>query len=730
MQNVSAWPLRTVQVTVKQVLIKQGQVVVEDVPAPQVQPGTVLVRVRCSCLSIGTELSGIRESGEPLWRRALRYPDKVKKAVRMVAERGVSHTLNYARGKLAAGSPTGYSAAGVVLNAGSGVEDLRPGDRVACAGAQWAYHAEVICVPRNLVAPIPDNVGFPAASTTTLGAIALQGIRRAMPTLGETFVVIGLGILGQLTCQLLKANGCRVVGVDLLGERIALAISLGMNAGIVPEEGRSIEQVFRLTDGIGADGVIITAASPSDRIVSTGFQMCRKKGRVVLVGDVGLDLNRGDIYQKELDFLVSTSYGPGRYDRRYEDEGLDYPVAYVRWTENRNMGEYLRLLSEKKIKIAPLIGATYPLPEAPTAYAQAQTEHGRPLMVLLSYPESEEPRRAVVVTNPVRSKPKNGHIRVALVGAGEFGKAMLLPAIQTFPNLFSLCAIVGRDGANATATARACGARYATTDYQQVLKDPEIDAIVIATRHHLHGSMTAEGLEAGKHVFVEKPLALSRDELDAIRRFYERGSVHEPAPILMTGFNRRFSPHVRRVRELIDRRSSSMIVTYRMNAGHIPLTHWVHGPEGGGRNRGEACHIYDLFGYLTGSRVTSIRADAVRPSTGHYAATDNFVAIIRFEDGSLAALTYTALGSSEYPKEQMDLFVDGTVITMNDYRQVTVIGSADRGLQTASAEKGHKQEIEAFGIAVQQGGPWPIPLWQQLQATEISFEVEAALRSG
>ena len=713
----------------KQVLIKQGQIVVEDVPAPQVEPGTILVGVRYSCISVGTELAGIRESGEALWKRALRYPDKAKKAMRMVADQGISRTLAYARGKLAAGSPTGYSAAGIVLEAGAGVDDLRPGDRVACAGAQCSHHAEVICVPRNLAVSIPDPVNFAAASTTTLGAIALQGVRRATPTVGETFVVIGLGILGQLTSQLLKANGCRVVGVDLLGERIALAVSLGMNAGMVPEEGHSIEQVFRLTDGIGADGVIITAASPSDRIVSTAFQMCRKKGRVVLVGDVGLDLNRNDIYQKELDFLVSSSYGPGRYDRRYEEEGLDYPVAYVRWTENRNMGEYLRLLSEEKVRIAPLIGATYPLAEAPRAYAQAQAEHGRPLMVLLRYPESADVRRSIVATNPSRSKPRTGLVKVAFVGAGEFGKAVLLPAIQSLPNLFSLGAIVGRAGANATATARSCGAQYATTEYHQVLKDPEINAVMIATRHHLHASMTVEALQAGKHVFVEKPLALTVEDLETIRTFYERQATNEPTPILMTGFNRRFSPHIQRVCELTARRSGSMIITYRMNAGYIPLTHWVHGPEGGGRNRGEACHIYDLFGALTGSQVTSVQANAIRPVTGHYQAADNFVATIKFQDGSLATLTYTALGSTAYPKEQMEVFVDGMVIAMNDYRQVDVIGSADRGVRTVSKEKGHKQEIEAFGIAIQQGGPWPIPLWQQLQATEISFEVETCLQS-
>jgi threonine dehydrogenase-like Zn-dependent dehydrogenase len=330
---------------VKQVLIRQGQAVVEEIPAPQVEPGTVLVRVDHSCISIGTEMSGIKTSSLPLWKRALKQPENVKKVVEMAVSQGVSRTTSVIQGRLSSGQPTGYSAAGTVLEVGEGIDDLQPGARVACAGAQCAHHAEIIRVPRNLTVPIPDNLELAVASTVTLGAIALQGVRRAQPTLGEVFVVLGLGILGQLTAQMLKANGCKVIGTDLDRKRIAIAQQLGMDIGIHPEDGDNIQQVARLTDGLGADGVIITAATPSDEVVSTAFQMCRKKGRVVLVGDVGLNLNRADFYQKELDFFISTSYGPGRYDNNYEEKGLDYPVSYVRWTENRNMAEYLRLVA-------------------------------------------------------------------------------------------------------------------------------------------------------------------------------------------------------------------------------------------------------------------------------------------------------------------------------------------------------------------------------------------------
>ena len=352
----------------KQVLIKQGQVVVEDIPAPQVEPGTVLVRVKFSSISAGTEMSGLKSASQPLWKRALKNPKAVKSTLEMAATRGLTHTRNVIQGKLAEGNPTGYSASGIVLEVGDGIENIQPGDRVACAGAQCAHHAEIICVPRNLTAPLPKGLSLPVASTVTLGTIALQGVRRAQPTLGETFSVIGLGILGQLTAQLLKANGCRVIGSDLDSSRIELAKSLGMDFSLPHEEDSNLEHILRLTDGEGVDGVIITAASPSDEVISNAFKMCRKKGRVVLVGVVGLNLKREDIFPKELDFFISTSYGPGRYDRQYEEKGVDYPIGYVRWTENRNMTEYLNLISKGKIVVEPLIHSSFEVSQAATAY--------------------------------------------------------------------------------------------------------------------------------------------------------------------------------------------------------------------------------------------------------------------------------------------------------------------------------------------------------------------------
>jgi len=505
---------------VKQVLIKQGQVVVEDIPAPQVEPGTLLVRVKFSSISAGTEMSGLESASQPLWKRALKNPQAVKSTLEMAAARGVTHTRNVIQGKLAEGNPTGYSASGIVLEVGRGIDNIQPGDRVACAGAQCAHHAEVIRVPRNLAVPLPKDLSLPVASTVTLGAIALQGVRRAQPTLGETFAVIGLGILGQLTAQMLRANGCRVIGADLDSSRIELAKSLGMDFPLPSEENN--EHALRLTDGVGVDGVIITAASPSDEIISNAFKMCRKKGRVVVVGSVGLNLKREDIFPKELDFFISTSYGPGRYDSQYEEEGVDYPIGYVRWTENRNMAEYLNLISKGKIDVEPLIHSSFEISQAATAYDTLKKDKEKPMIVLLSYPDSNEdakPNR--VIPNPSARALESDKINIALAGAGGFVKGMHIPNLQALSRHYKIHAVSSRTGSNSSNTAKQVGAQYCTTDYQEILNDSKVNAILIGTRHNQHASMVLEALQAGKHVLVEKPLALTRNELEMIRSFYE-----------------------------------------------------------------------------------------------------------------------------------------------------------------------------------------------------------------
>jgi predicted dehydrogenase/threonine dehydrogenase-like Zn-dependent dehydrogenase len=713
----------------KQVLIKQGQAVVSEALAPSIEAGMVLVRLDHSCISAGTELDGMLASGQPLWKRALEQPERVRQVVDLLGKQGLSTTRKMVKRKVFQEIPTGYSAAGKIIEIGDGISDLSVGQRVACAGNQYAFHAEIIRVPRNLVVPLPIGLAFEAASTVTLGAIALQGVRRLTPTLGETFTVIGLGILGQLTAQILRANGCRVIGLDTDAGRSQLAVDSGMDCAIDTGDVNAVKAALRLTGGVGTDGVIVTAATPSDEVISTAFQMCRRKGRVVLVGDVGLDLQRADIYAKELDFLVSTSYGPGRYDASYEEDGHDYPIGYVRWTENRNMVAYLDLLKTKRIDIAPLISSIFPLEKAPEAFRLLESRDQRPMIVLISYPKTPDAliRRRIDFTT---KKPlSTGKIRLAVVGAGNFVKNLHLPNLEKLHDYYQLRAIMSRSGHNATSTAKQFSANYATTDYTEILGDTDIDAVLIGTPHNIHGKMVLAALEAGKHVLVEKPLAVNQSELDAIAAFYEGRSLAE-TPTLLTGFNRRFSSHVRKVAEILTKRSNPAILNYRMNAGYISGDHWAHGPRGGGRNIGEACHIYDLFTYLTGSRVVDISVKSIQPTTGFYRADDNFVATLTFDCGSIATLTYTALGDSSYPKERMDVFCDGRVFELDDYQALAIYGSKFEKKPLKINDKGHIEELRAFADAITVGGEWPIPLWQQLQAMEISFSIEFYLTQG
>jgi predicted dehydrogenase/threonine dehydrogenase-like Zn-dependent dehydrogenase len=709
----------------KQVLIKAGAAVVEEVPAPQVGRKNILVRVTHSCISVGTEMAGVRMSGLPLYQRALKQPENVKRVLEMMRDQGVKRTMDRVTGKLSAGSATGYSAAGVVIELGEEVEGFSLGDRVACAGAGIANHAEVIDVPVNLAVKIPEGLETGIASTVTLGAIAMQGVRRAQPTLGETFVVVGLGILGQITAQMLSANGCRVIGVDLDPRRIQLALDNGMDIGINPALENYVERVLKYTDGLGVDAVIVTAATESNQVISDAMHACRKKGRVVLVGDVGLDLNRADFYKKELDFLISTSYGPGRYDPFYEEGGQDYPIAYVRWTENRNMQAYIELLANCKVRLGNLYHPPYPIDKAGEAYDALKGSGDKPLLVLLEYPERQGLRITRVPLRTVEAKP--GKIRVALAGASSFAQGMHLPNMVKFRDRFVLQAVMSRTGANARAVATQYEAAYCTTEYDEIIKDDEVDLVMVTTRHDLHGSMVLQALRAGKHVFVEKPLALHEEEIREIERFY---AEHPNGPLLMVGYNRRFSPAMHTIRSILANRTTPIIANYRMNAGYIPLDHWVHGPEGGGRNIGEACHIYDLFNSLTGTpQVEAVNAYSITPSSKQWARNDNFVATLKYADGSVCTLTYTALGDKSYPKEQMEVFADGKVLVMDDYKSVTVHGGKHKGWSSAAMQKGQLEELDALSATLLKGASWPISLEEQLQTSRVSLQVEHQINS-
>lgn len=708
----------------KQILLASGRPVVEDVPDPVVDAGSILVRTAFSCISSGTELATLRTVSEPLWRRALHQPDRVRQVLKRVTRDGLTATVRSVRDKLSTPFPVGYSAAGTVVAVGTDVTEFHVGDRVAVAGSQCAYHAEILNVPRNLAVRVPDNVGLDTASTVALGAIALQGVRRTEPTLGEVVVVVGLGVLGQLTSQLLKANGCHVIACDIDPERVALAQRLGADDG-VPSDTEAPAAVLRRTGGMGADAVIVTAATASSEVISQAFKMCRAKGRVVLVGDVGLDINRGDMYVKELDFRLSCSYGPGRYDSSFEEDGHDYPFSHVRWTETRNMAEYLRLAGVGAIRLETLMSRRFPVEEAATAYAElAQSVSGVGVSIF-EYPASDAaPRHSLSLREGARRVAGDGRIRLAVIGAGNFFKNAHLPALRALESEIVIRAVVTRTGHNAKAIATQAGAEYASTDVASVLQDPDIDAVLIATRHHLHGDLTLRALQAGKHVLVEKPLAMTAAEVDAIEAFYADGAAGNP--LLLTGFNRRFSPHTGKLLEQLARRSGPLLLTYRMNAGHIPADHWVHGAEGGGRNIGEACHIYNLMAALTGAAVERVEALSVASRNGFLRPDDNFVATVRFGDGSVASLAYTAAGGSAYAKEHMEIFCDGQVYLLDDYVELQRAGDRKPLHKTVSADKGLPAQWQAFCTGVR-NGVWPASLDEQLAASRIALAVQAQL---
>jgi len=704
----------------KQVLIKKGKAYTENIPAPMISKNTVLVQVYYSCISAGTELSSVISSGESLFKKVLRQPEKVIKAIDNIKNKGLAKTIQKIQGELSEeGIQTGYSASGIVVETGSNIKDIEVGTRVACAGAGIAKHAEYITVPRNLLVKIPEGIDYRPASTVTLGAIAMQGVRRAEVDLGEYIAVIGLGILGQITTQLLKANGCRVIGIDLDERRIQKSLELGMDKGISPKNEDIVKTAASFSDGYGLDAVIITAATNSKEPLSQAFQMCRKKGRVVLVGVVGMEINRADMYKKELDFLISTSYGPGRYDERYEQRGVDYPYHYVRWTETRNMQEYLKLIADKKIDICPLIEKDYKVEDAHAAYEELRTSEHKPLIILLKYNQEEE--RPIARKVEVQSKPikKAGQINIALIGAGNFAKGIHLPNLAKLKNSYNIYAIMSKTGSNAKSTAQKFEAKYATTDYREILEDKSIDAVIITTRHNLHAKMAMEALRAGKAVFLEKPMALNKEELDELVK-----TIKETQKPLLVGFNRRFSKFVREAKKHISGRTNPLIINYQMNAGRIPVDHWIHTEEGGGRIIGEACHIFDLFNYFTEAEIESISVDRITPRTEYFSPRDNTVITLKYKDGSVCSLTYTALGNNQYSKELCRIYFDGKIIEINDFTKSEGYGVKLREIKSTNPDKGQYEELVEFYKYLKGEISSPIPLWQLIQATEISFKVE------
>ena len=711
----------------KQVIqhFRSGELRVEDVPETICQPGGILVDNLASLISAGTEKMAIELARRSLAGKARARPDLVRQVLRKLRRDGPASTFRTVRAKLETPLALGYSCAGVVREVGRGVDEFRVGDRVACAGMNYASHAETVFIPRNLAVKIPDGLDVESASFVTLGAIALQGVRTAEVRLGESVAVIGLGLLGQLTIQILRAAGCRVIGIDLDAARIELARELGAELALARNDDVA-GRVARSTGGRGVDAVIITAAAAGNDPVELAAEIARDRAIVAVVGAVGLNIPRKPYYEKELQLRTSRSYGPGRYDRQYEELGIDYPIGYVRWTERRNMEEFLRLAGSGAVNVARLISHRFPIEEAAAAYELITRGGGEGYLgVVLRYATSgEQAVRAGSATGKAIGEGQASaqcareRIGLGVIGAGNFARSVLLPRLRA-ERRFELMAVATATGRNASAIGKQYGFATTTTDYREVIGHPGIDAVVIATRHDSHARLAAAAVRAGKAVFVEKPLAIDEAGLADLEM-----AVAETRGRVVVGFNRRHSPLAIEMKCHFNG-AGPLVVGYRVNAGAISRESWIHGEEGGGRIIGECCHFIDLVQFLTSSDPVEVQA------MRHPDGPDTFSASLRFSDGSICTLGYFANGDPGLGKERIEVFADGRAAILDDFQRLeTWQNGRRRRSRRLSQDKGFDAEIEAFLVALRDGGPMPISWSGQVTTTRATFAIEESLRTG
>ncbi len=673
----------------------------ENVPAPVVRKGHLLIKTTRSLVSLGTERMLVEFGKANMLQKARQQPDKVKQVLNKMKTEGIKPTINAVFNKLGQPLPLGYCNAGVVVAVGEGVDGYSIGDRVASNG----QHAEYVCIAKNLVAHIPDNVSDDAATFTVIGSIGLQGIRLCNPTLGETIVVVGLGLIGLITAELLIANGCRVVGIDPDSNKVDIAKAKGILA-INPSEGNDpVKFVSQLTDGVGADGVIITASAKTDQIIADAANMSRKRGRVILVGVIGLNISRTDFYEKELTFQVSCSYGPGRYDDQYEKSGIDYPLPFVRWTEQRNFRTILEMISTGKLDVESLITQQVGIDEFDKIYNDIGNRNS--IASILKYPEQSDASQTVTVNSGSFSAGKGG---IGIIGAGNYTGMTMLPALKSCNA--PMYSIASASGVTGTALAKKYNIGKSTSDYKSIIADPTIDLVMITTRHNEHARMVTECLQAGKHVFVEKPLAIDKSGLDMILAAYDGSKT------LTVGFNRRFSPHARQIKKLVGDAPVNVIAT--MNAGNIPPHIWVHDMKvGGGRIIGEACHYMDLISYITGSKIVAVCMNAmgVNPDSN----TDNASILLQYENGSTGVINYFANGSKEYAKERVEVFSQERTMIIDNFQVTTGYGTKNFSKLKTSIDKGHAAQFKLLVERVINGGAAIIPFEEILNTTLASF---------
>ena len=708
---------------------RTGELSVSEVPAPQLVPGCVLVRVAASLVSAGTERAAAEFAGKNLVAKAKARPDLVREVLGKLRRDGLLSTLQAVRSRLDQPQSVGYSSAGVVIAVGDGVNDIQVGDRVACAGAGYAVHAEVACVPRMLVSRIPtESVSFEDAACGTVGAICLHGIRTAAVTLGDSVAVIGLGLLGQITVQLLRAAGCRVIGMDLVPSRTLLALEGGAES-VCGSAAELRDLCFQKTGGAGVDAVLITAETASSEPVNLAAEVARDRAVVVAVGTVGMNIERKLYYGKELDFRVSRSYGPGRYDTAYEQKGRDYPIGHVRWTEARNLEAFLQLLADQKLNLRPLITHRFPMAESARAYNLITGRVAEPFLgVLLTYPEGHTlpPATGRIPVNAATS-PRQGALGVGVLGAGNFAQAVLLPALQGLKRV-SLVGVCNATGPRSRRAGEKFGFQYCAEAEDDILRDPSVHAVVIATRHHLHAAQVQAAMRAGKATFCEKPLCLSESELAAILRL--RGD-RDGAPLLTVGFNRRFAPMAVRLKQFLAGITEPLAIHYRVNAGYIPADHWVNDPEqGGGRILGEVCHFVDFVSFLAGSCPVEVQTRSLA-NAGQYSG-DNVIATLKFSDGTLATITYLANGDKVASKERVEVFGGGSTAVLEDFRTLELARHGRKQVLRSRwrQDKGHKAEMQAFVAAARGEAPPPISFEQIVGSTLATLRLQTSLQTG
>lgn len=706
----------------------------EEVPCPQIMLGRLLVETKASLVSAGTEKMLVDLAKKSLIGKAKSRPDLVMKVINTAKKEGILSTFQKVQSKLDTPIPLGYSCAGIVKEISPDVDEFRVGDLVACGGAGYANHAEFNLVPKNLCVKIPSrldstgqtaSLGFDEAAFATVGAIALQGVRQAALTLGERVCVIGLGLLGQLTVQICKAAGCRVVGADIDMAKVELSKKHGADEAVHSKELENV--ISRFTEGMGADAVIITAASHSSELVGLAGEISRMKGRVIAVGLVGLDVPRDTYYKKELDLRLSMSYGPGRYDVEYEERGHDYPLPYVRWTEQRNMQAIIEMIAGEQINVRSLITHHYPFNESLDAYQMILDGKSPYMGVILNYNATPEPDRIPVMKN--MAGLVSGEFGIGLIGAGNFAKSVLLPRMAKQPGV-RMQGVTTARGMTAKAVAEQFHFAYCTDQKEQIWSDNAVHCVVIATRHNLHGPLVEAALAVGKHIFVEKPLCIQTDELQRITKRYTVLLQAGEAPIITVGFNRRFSPFIQKAREVLTKRMSPLVASYRINAGFIPKGSWIQDPvEGGGRILGEVCHFVDTLRFLVGAPVKSVQATCIQSADKTQVSRDSVAISLTYEDGSLGTILYHAVGNADYPKEKLEIAADGTVLVLDDFQQLDIFGKKKVVLKSKQ-DKGFDAEIAAFFKAVKDGAPPPIPFSELVETTAVTFAIHRALDTG